>query len=191
MDGCRLTGDREGISRVPAVRLDFGGEDQDTCAVVREETLTIAVEAVGSYTLMWTPTCHRAEAMGYTDADGLLGDGEVSEAMALAVGFLFTEGLIGGLDDLNSIAFCPDIPTVVRVVLTDPGAVAVRRRDVVVNSSCGVCGEGEWFESLSDSLPEVGDGLLVSTDDLHRLMDRMRLRSSADLLDLRKIQIDG
>ena len=107
MGGCRLTGDREGISRVPAVRLDFGGEDPDTCAVVREETLTISVEAVGSYTLMWTPTLSRIEAMGFTGVDGLLGDGELSEAMALAVGFLFTEGVIGGLADLSSIAFCP------------------------------------------------------------------------------------
>lgn len=176
MGGCRLTGDREGISKVPAVRLDFGGEDPDTCDVVREETLTIAVEAVGSYTLMWTPTLSRVEAMGFTGVDGLLGEGELSEAMALAVGFLFTEGVIAGLGDLSSIAFCPDIPGVVRAVLNEPQAATVRRRDVVVNSSCGVCGEGEWFQALSDSLPEVGDGLTVTAEDLHQLMDGMRLR---------------
>lgn len=176
MGGCRVTDEREGISRVPLVRLDPQGEDQDICRVVREETLSIAVEGIASYTLMWSPTRPRADAMGYTAEDGLLGEGELSEAMTLALGFLFTEGVIGGLGDLRSIAFCPDNPALVRVVLRDPEAVTVRRQNVVIGSSCGVCGEGEWFDALIDSLPEVGDGLAVTTDDLHHLMGRMRLR---------------
>ena len=168
--------DSEGMTDVGTIRLGHDAAGEECCRVVCEETLTISIETVGSYTLMWTPTRSRGEPMAYTDTDGLLGDGELSEALSLAVGFMFTEGIVGALSDLRSVAFCPDNPGSVKVILANPGAANIRRRDVVINSSCGVCGEGEWFDSLCASLPAVGDGLVVTTDEMHRMMDRMQVR---------------
>lgn len=168
----------EGTREVPSIRFDHAEVDEESCHVVTEETLTIAIAEVGNYTLMWTPTRSRDEAMAYTDTDGLLGEGILSEALSLALGFMFTEGVIDSLSDLRSVAFCPDNPRSVRVVLARPQDARLRRRDVVITSSCGVCGEGEWFDGLCDPLPMAQPGLTVSADDLHRLMDGMQARQT-------------
>ncbi|CAA7617004.1 conserved hypothetical protein [Candidatus Terasakiella magnetica] len=168
----------EGTSFVAAIRVDRSVVAEEICSVIREDTLTIAVETVGSYTLMWTPTGGGSAPMAFTNNDGVLGEGDLSEALCVAVGFLFTEGIIDGLADLKAIAFCPDDPKVVAVHLDDPSRTRVRRRDVVMNSSCGVCGEGGRIEDLLETLPQVGTGLSVAATDLRRLMDEMRGRQT-------------
>src|SRR6266516_4674281 len=64
----------------------------------------------------------------------------------LAAGFLFTEGLVAGRDEIASVAYC-ELPAqeqaynVVNVRLTrpfDPGAL---QRNFFATSSCGVCGK--------------------------------------------------
>jgi FdhD protein len=65
----------------------------------------------------------------------------------LAVGFLFTEGLIDGQDEVERVAYCEDVGpdeqryNIVTVRLTrafDAGSV---RRNFYATSSCGVCGK--------------------------------------------------
>ena len=92
-------------------------EDVDT-QVIQEDALTIDVEDVGTYTLMWTPT-DLVEADGYLDSDDLLGE-QNSAALALTAGFLFTEGIIQGLEDIHTMASCNQTPGVVRVQLKAP-----------------------------------------------------------------------
>lgn len=165
----------DGAHIVTAIRLQNGLIDQSASPVVREDTLTILVEGIGFYTLMWTPIREAGDAQAYTAEDGMLG-GEPSEALIIAAGFLFSEGLIGGLSDLRALAFCPDDPKVVRAHLAHPPAGEVRRRDVVMASSCGLCGDGGGIAALLDDLPGVGLGLTVATATLGRLMTEMRHR---------------
>jgi len=127
------------IREYRAVRMageDFAAVAED-CRVVVEQPLTITVDGVGEYTLMCTPA-HTA---------------------ALAVGFVFSEGLIGSLRDIDVLYHCED----------DPGAVRLRlgrapetkpARNMVVASSCGLCGCMDVAAMLA-SLPRVGRELIV------------------------------
>ncbi|MBF0375642.1 MAG: formate dehydrogenase accessory sulfurtransferase FdhD [Alphaproteobacteria bacterium] len=166
----------KGYARVTAFRLGDASAAGSDCAVIVEDALTIDVEGVGAYTLMWTPTEPRRAAAAYTALDGLLGGG--AEALRLAIGFVFTEGLIEGLDDLRHAAFCPDDPGVVRIVLREPGRAKVRRRDVVVTSSCGVCGGRDAALALEGGLPEARDGLTADGPMLAALMSEMERRQT-------------
>ncbi len=168
----------DGTSHVAAVRLDRSMVDEEVCSVITEDTLTISVEGVGTYTLMWTPTGGGAQAMAYTPADGLLGEAGVAEPLAMAVGFLFTEGIIETVADLRAVAFCPDDAKVVTAYLTETANPRTRRRDVIMNSSCGVCGEGGRIEDLISGLPQAGEGMVVDTGVLHRLMAEMGARQT-------------
>lgn len=171
--------DREtGVRSVIAYRIagDGGAPAEEQCRVVEENALTIDVEDVGVYMLMWTPTQPTDFAMGYTRWEGVLGTADNPEALALAVGFCFTEGLIGGLEELRTIAMCPDASGVLRVQLADPAKVSPRRRNVAVNSSCGICGGREAIESGLAGLAPVPDRLRLGGEQLERLMLMMRSR---------------
>ncbi|MBI3445004.1 MAG: formate dehydrogenase accessory sulfurtransferase FdhD [Magnetospirillum sp.] len=167
-----------GARDVRAIRLDCRGAGEELCPVITEDTLTINVEGIGTYTLMWTPTGRGGEAMAYTPAEGLLGEAGMAEPLAMAVGFLFTEGIIDSVHDLRAVAFCPDDSKVVAVYLRDATRPQIRRRDVIMNSSCGVCGEGGRLEDLIATLPQVEGGMVVETGTLHRLMAEMRARQT-------------
>jgi FdhD protein len=169
---------RPGFWTVGAYHLpiDSGPAVKVQCAVVEEDVLSIDIEGVGSYLLMWTPTEALGAPIGYTRADGVLADADCPEALALAAGFCFTEGLISGLDDIATLAFCPNKPGVVRVQLVDPSRVVARRRNVVVMSSCGVCGSREAIDNNSLDLSQVSDTLRVERSHLGRLMTAMRGR---------------
>ena len=146
------------------------------CGVVEEDVLTVDVEGVGSYLLMWTPTEPLEAPVGYTTADGVLADTDCPEALALAAGFCFTEGLVSNLDDITTLAFCADKPGVVRVQLVDPSRVMTRRRNALVTSSCSVCGSGEVIDSESIRLSPVSNTLKMSASQLGNLMLTMRER---------------
>jgi FdhD protein len=113
-------------------------------------------------------------AQGYTAEDGVLGELEDPEALSLALGFARSEGLIRTVTDIRALSLCPDNPGVVRIQLRDPAAVAVGRRNVLVNSSCGICGPREILEDNALGLAPVGDGLVLPRSLLPSLMDTMR-----------------
>ena len=73
----------------------------------------------------------------------------------LAVGWLLSEGLLGGHDDVRAVRYCTDVElepderfNVVTVDLTDPAADDGQSgtRPFLVSSACGVCGR----ETLDD-----------------------------------------
>jgi FdhD protein len=144
------------------------------CQVVEEDALTLNVQGVGHYTLMWTPTVHNTTAQGYTLEDGLLGDEEQPEGLCLAMGFALSEGLIDSLADIKSLSVCPDDPKVVQLQLHHPERVITARKNVVINSSCGICGPREILEDNALSLPTVADTLRVSHGQFAQLMAQMR-----------------
>jgi len=150
--------------------------------VIHEDVLTIDIEEVGTYSLMWTPTCDNTVAVGFCSEDGILTDneagtmvdGEVPESLALAAGFAFTEGIVNTLADISNMSVCPERPDVVRMRLRDPKLVAVRRRNVVMNSSCGVCGGREQLQDSAVRWAEVPDSLRVTVADLVAICESLQ-----------------
>ncbi len=135
--------------------------------------MTIDVEGVGTYTLMWTPTDPvEADGLGYVDGDGLIG-GSTSGALALAAGFLFTEGIIRGMEDIHTMASCDKTPGVMRIQLKSPESVKTRRRNVVMTSSCGLCGSREVVEQNTFGLSDVADKMRLDARGFSQLMQEM------------------
>ena len=146
--------------------------------VVEEDALTLDVEDVGYYTLMWTPTATADDAHGYTLEDGVLGDVDQPEGLALAMGFALSEGLIQSLADIKSLSVCADNPKVVQVQLREPAQVQIARKDVVINSSCGICGPREILEDNALGLDPVPDSLQIGRSDFVSLMAQMKDRQT-------------
>ncbi len=149
---------------------------KQTCWVIEEAALTLDVEEIGTYTLMWTPTDATLPPVGYTAEDGVLADVDTPEALALAAGFLLTEGIIESLDDLRSMAVCQENPGIVQVKLFNPEKVTTRRRDVVMTSSCGICGGRDAVEQLLGELPQTSSALRCHSNSFFPLMETMKQR---------------
>ncbi len=167
-----------GIVPVAACRLGGGQAIEDACWVIEEEPLTIDVRGIGTYTLMWTPAGRSDSASAFTPADGLLGDAPGSDAIALAAGFAYTEGLFDEIPDIESIAGCEKTPGVVRIVLVDPARARVRRRDVVVGSSCGICGSRERVDDLLRGIAPVRATMRFAQEGFGSVMHAMRRRQA-------------
>lgn len=167
---------RRGVNVVSAYHIPKPGAPavEEICQVVEEDALTVDIENVGKYTLMWTPTENIDGAIGFTDVDGVLGESENPEALALAAGFAFTEGIIRGLDDIQTMAVCPDEPEVVKVQLVNPEAAVIRRRDVIITSSCGICGKRDIVENNAYGLEKVSDKMRMGPDGFATLMKQMQ-----------------
>jgi FdhD protein len=142
--------------------------------VVEEDALTVDVEGVGRYMVMWTPTALAEAPHGYTLEDGVLGEVERPEALALAMGFALSEGIILSLADLRSVAVCADNPGVVRVQLHEPAKVRPARKNVVINSSCGICGPREILKENALGLHSVPETVSLRRGDFAGLIEQMR-----------------
>jgi FdhD protein len=105
------------------------------------------------------------------------------EDFELATGFLFTEGIIAGVEDIDDIRYCSDeasgesSPNIVRVEL-GPGASfdPVRlQRNFYTTSSCGVCGKAS-LEALQLTGVEVMTAAhpTLPKDLVHHLPGRLR-----------------
>jgi FdhD protein len=96
----------------------------------------------------------------------------------LAVGFLFTEGLIAGRDDVVRVAYC-DLPAaeqqynVVTVSLSRPWDADAVRRNFYATSSCGICGKAA-LDDVEVHCAPVGEGPVISADVLGGLPDGLR-----------------
>lgn len=95
----------------------------------------------------------------------------------LAVGFCLTEGLLGGAEDLDTVAYClagagDQEYNIVTVKVRHPVA-AERGRVVVANSSCGVCGKTALDEVEQQCSP-VAPGPVVARSVIAALPDRLR-----------------
>ncbi len=117
--------------------------------VVVERPITIMVNGVGSFTILCTPT----------------------DLMALAVGFVFTEGIISGMDDVISISSDPSIPDVIAIVTEDQSTPSTNR-NLVVTSSCGLCGVRN-IEELMTRASQCSDSLKIRREDLAVVLKNM------------------
>ena len=138
--------------RVVKVRDHGASECLDHLAV--EEPLEIRLGGISLTVTMRTP-------------------GEDEELVA---GFLFSEGIIVGADDLDVIARYrgpdsdPDDANVMNVILKGDMRVARDRlrRNFVASSSCGLCGKAT-IEAIRATLPPVQSNLIISVERLKRL----------------------
>lgn len=164
-----------GMRCVPSHRFPAGGEAAVTeeCWVVEELALFLDVAEVGLYTLMCTRTDARAAA-GFLPGEGVLGEAPVPEALALCAGFLLTESMIDTMDDVASLAICPESPEVVQVRLVDPTRVRSNRRGGFVASSCGICGGVDHDGNIQGGLARVGDTLRLDAACSTPLMEEMQ-----------------
>lgn len=89
----------------------------------------------------------------------------------LVVGFLFTEGLIESLDDINALSQCQDSPHVITVKTKRKSGSA--SRNMVITSSCGLCGH-ENIPALLESLKRLDCPLKMPLDVLFRIPKRVR-----------------
>jgi len=109
------------------------------------------------------------------------------EDRALAAGFLLSERVIRTADDIGAIEHCrhPDHTKahhVVDVYLVGDAAARVpamldNRRQVIANSSCGVCGRATIDELRADIAP-LADEWTVDVGVIRQLPGRLRARQS-------------
>ncbi len=136
-------GNPQALRQVKAFRIATDTPEQqhveEACDVATEAPLTIDVEDFGTYTVLCTPDDKRA----------------------MAVGFMFSEGIIDRLEDIGLLNECMDDPQVIRVKL-GPNAPDQegKQRNLLIVSSCGVCGSESMDEKLN-AMNVVGDTLKV------------------------------
>ncbi|MCP4678886.1 MAG: formate dehydrogenase accessory sulfurtransferase FdhD [Deltaproteobacteria bacterium] len=148
----------KGLTEVKAHRIatDDKGKSPvlETCGVAVEEPLTIDVMGVDSYTVLCTPDDKRA----------------------MAVGFLFSEGIIGSITDIALLNECKDDPNVLRVQLADGiSGENLAGRNLLIVSSCGICGSESMEEKLS-AMPKVGNTFKIKSTVLRKVSAAMRGR---------------
>lgn len=140
------------IHNVSAIRVSSGHDPApEECRVVAEQPVTLEIEGVGEYTLMCTP----------------------SDQMALAVGFTFTEGMIADLSDVGLIRVCEEDSNTIRMRLSGESCSRAGTRNLIVASSCGLCGLERVGEIL-DNLGVCRQSLRVSLSRMLAVHEKMR-----------------
>lgn len=99
----------------------------------------------------------------------------------LAVGFLFTEGMVSRPADVKSVRYCqlPDSTeqqfNIVTVSLTKPFDEALSRRGMVTSASCGICGTSS-IEQLAQNVSRIDSGIgpIVTAEILTSLPEIIR-----------------
>ena len=151
--------DRQPTRPVQATQIDTSthapAPQAVPCQLVVEAPLTVDVQDVASYTIMATPT----------------------DDAALAVGFLFSEGIIASMDDVLLLQRCEDDPGVIRVRLAGSAQPGSARRNLVVVSACGLCGS-ENIDDVIAGLPTVGEQLVVRADVLRMAVEAMHAQQT-------------
>lgn len=94
----------------------------------------------------------------------------------LTVGFLFTEGIINSLDDIAALTECPETPNSIAVTTTGPVS-APASRNLVVSSSCGLCGRAD-IDALLKRLGKIRSDIRINSDILYDLPDAVKARQA-------------
>jgi len=145
---------------VEAIRITAGSAASHPDLVAVEEPLEIRVDGETVAVTMRTPG---------SDPD-------------LALGFLFAEGMIGGVGDVGSLAHCgrPGEEGYGNVIdvhsagghRIDPDRVLEGRRWSTTTSACGVCGRRS-IEGLLERCAPVEEGTPISAEEILRAMARL------------------
>lgn len=152
---------RRNTANVHVVALNDGVRSERTDTLAAEEPLEIRVQGPGQD--------QRSVAVTMRTPGG---------DFELAVGFLYTEGLIGP-GDVGRVAYCDNLPgedqryNVVSVTLTRPFDHGLLTRNFFATSSCGVCGKAA-LDDIEVRCAPVADGPDVTTEMLLGLPASLR-----------------
>ena len=142
---------------VESVRVTrSNGESEDDCVAV-EEPLEIRIGDRPLAVTMRTP----------------------GDDFDLAAGFLFTEGVVRGFDEIAEMRHWGS-PNVVRVALRDGASIDWQKfqRHVYATSSCGVCGKAT-IDAIRVQTSPLTDDIRVSADVIRALPDALRTQQRA------------
>jgi FdhD protein len=129
---------------------------EEKVCVIEEAPVTIDVEGVETYTILCTPI----------------------DKLALAVGFLFSEGVVERMSDIENLKECDDDPNTIRVRLADQvPRIDDAGRNLLIVSSCGACGSENLKERI-DALPIVGDTLRIEAGLLRSVYSALQKRQN-------------
>jgi FdhD protein len=155
----------EPLRSVDVVRVRGRERGPDTDCAATEEPLEIRLHDRPFAVIMRTPGADRE----------------------LAAGFLLAERVIRSGDDLGTIKHCDDpgvdhAENIVNVTLTDGSAEAINRlmadrREVMTNSSCGLCGR-RTIESLVADAEPIRSRWSISAATVSMLPLRLRARQA-------------
>jgi FdhD protein len=145
-----------GSRGMPVLKIDENRFRQVDDDVVIEEPLEIRVNGDSLSVTMRTP----------------------GDDFDLAVGLLWTEGIIQSGEEIGTIAYCPDeeqpeLKNIVNVVLVDTTRKIESSRRLWSNSSCGLCGKAT-LEAIHQSCRLVESSILVSRELLFSLPAQLR-----------------
>ena len=149
--------------QVRVVRVTAAGAEERADVAATEEPLEVRLHDRPFAVIMRTPGADRE----------------------LAAGFLLAEGVIANGDELGAVEHCkhPDHPHVHNVVnafllgdaARDVAARLDERRNVIANSSCGICGR-TTIESLCTRAAPLDRTVVVSADLVRSLPESLRAR---------------
>jgi FdhD protein len=152
---------RRSITRRRVVTVQGGVRSERPDSLATEEPMEIRAEGAGRDAV---PVAVTMRTPG--------GDFE------LAVGFLFTEGLIDGRGDVRRVSYCEDLPAdeqhynVVTVSLTRAFELVAARR-FAISSSCGICGKSS-LDQVEVRCEPIAPGPVVKAEVVARLPRALR-----------------
>jgi FdhD protein len=135
------------------VRWEQGVATERTDMVAEECPVTIVYNDVPHVVMMTTPT----------------------NLIDFVTGFSLTEGLVGSVDDITSIAALPHargIEMQVTVATACMAEIEGRTRRISGRTGCGVCGS-ESVDAVLRPVPAVGPGRAVGGRAIHRALDQL------------------
>lgn len=148
----------------PVWRVTASGTEETRDMLAVEEPLEIRLISGAGASRNNKPVSVTMRTPGYDDE--------------LAVGFLFTEGIIRRTDDVSSVKAALDAQGNTVVVELDPSAQPVLQgleRNFYTTSSCGVCGKASVDAvRVTSSFSAADSKLTVSSAMLHALQEKLR-----------------
>ncbi|MGZ8612758.1 MAG: formate dehydrogenase accessory sulfurtransferase FdhD [Actinomycetota bacterium] len=153
---------RRSVARVRAFTVREGSSAERPDVLAAEEPMEIRVAGPGQ------PASAVAVTMRTPGGD-----------FQLAVGFLFTEALISGRDDVVRVSYCEDLPAeeqhynVVTVDLARSFDEGRLRRSFFASSSCGICGKATLDDVEVHCVP-LAAGPIVQAATIVAMPDALR-----------------
>ena len=153
---------RRNVTAAKVLRVTDGSRSVRPDTLATEEPMEIRVEGLGQDAV---PAAVTMRTPG--------GDFE------LAAGFLYTEGLIHGRDEVRRVSYCEDLGpdeqryNVVTVELAGPFDPSVLSRNFYANSSCGICGKAT-LDDVEVHCAPLSPGPEVEADVIRLLPEALR-----------------
>ena len=91
----------------------------------------------------------------------------------LTVGFMYSEGIISSMDDIDSLVIGEDM---IEVVVNGGSSFdpSVHCRSGTVTSSCGICGRSDISKGIDDNFPELDEHLQIGLEAVNKCLNSVQ-----------------